>query len=259
MKEAVPTELDRSGEAPLYVQIAEELEGAVLRGDYRPGDRLPTEQALAKQYGVNRHTASQALNHLQGKGLIHRVRGRGSFARPGRIDYQLMERPSFTASVSQAGLSPRREVLNIRRIRAYGYIQAQMRVPAGEPLVAYERISYAGEVPLVFGTSHLRHEVFPGIHDLLLRDGGSTSLRILIQSHYGLDMRYARRIIELEPAELEASRYLGVPAGTPLLKVEGLNVLEDGTPAEWGVSYSRGDAMRVIVDGHEIKEKVAHY
>lgn len=237
---------------PVYLQVAEELEGAVLRGEYGSGDRLPTEHALAGEHGINRHTAGQALNHLQSKGLIYRVRGRGTFVRPGRVDYRVAEKMSFSDSVSRTGLAPAKKVLGVRRIGAYGRMAAELGVPPGEPLVAVERISYAGEIPLVYGTKHFREALFPGLYDLLR--GYHGSVRALVRGHYGLEVYRGRSTFEIEPADGESSRHLGVLRGSPLLRIESLDVLEYGTPAEWGVSYFRGDATRVQVALREVKE-----
>jgi DNA-binding GntR family transcriptional regulator len=238
---------------PIYVRVADELEGAMLRGEYGPGDRLPTEHALAERHGVNRHTAGQALNHLQDKGLVYRVRGRGSFVRPGRIDYRVAEKMSFSDSVRRLGLSAAQEILGVRNVRARGKVTSRMGVPEGEPLVALERVRYAGEVPLVYGTKHLREALFPGIYHLL--EQGCRSVRALVRTRYGLEVYRARSTFEIEPADEENSRYLGVQLGAPLLRVESLDTLEDGTPAEWGVSYFRGDATRVEVTLRETEER----
>lgn len=48
-------------------------------GRLRPGDALPTELKLANFAGVARNTVRQALAGLERSGLIHRVRGRGTF------------------------------------------------------------------------------------------------------------------------------------------------------------------------------------
>jgi len=239
---------------PIYARVAEELEGAVLRGEYGAGDRLPTEHALAERYGINRHTAGQALNHLQGKGIAYRVKGRGSFVRPGRVDYRVAEKMSFSDSVARAGLEPSRQVLGVRRVRAFGRTCEGMGVPSGEPLVALERVGYAGEIPLDHSVKHYRESVFPGIHDLL-RNGRWRSVRVLVKDHYGLEVYRASSTFEIEPADAELSRYLGVQPGAPILKVESLDTLEDGTPAEWGTTYFRGDATRVRVTLREAKEE----
>lgn len=238
---------------PIYVRVADELEGAMLRGEYGPGDRLPTEHALAAEHGVNRHTAGQALNHLQDKGLIYRVKGRGSFVRTERIDYRVAEKMSYSDSVRRIGLSASQEVLGVRKVRALGRIAAQMCIPDGEPLVAFERVRYAGGVPLVYGTKHFREKLFPGVDELLRRRPGSTWA--LIKSRYGHELCRARSTCELEPADPQNSRYLGLHLGAPLLRVESLDTLEDGTPAEWGVTYFRGDAARLQVEIREVKEE----
>lgn len=235
---------------PLYVRIAEEIEAAMLRGEYSPGDRLPTELALAERHGVNRHTAGQALNRLQDKGLIYRVRGQGSFVRPGRIHYRVAPRMSFSDSVARAGLSPSNRVLSVRGISAYGRTAAEMGVPPGEPLVALEQLSYASGVPLTYAIKHYREALFPGIRDAF--ESGVYSVRELIKNRYGLDLYRARSDFEIEPADGEIRRRLGVPPGSALLKIESLDTLEDGTPAEWGFTYFRGDATRVRVELRDV-------
>lgn len=244
--------LRRAGRVPIYVQVAEDLEGAILRGEYGVGDRLPTEHALAAEYGINRHTAGQALNHLQGKGLVVRVRGRGTFVRPGRVDYRVAEKMSFTDSVTRVGLTPSRKILGVRSVRAFGRIPEAMKVPAGEPLVARESVSFAGEIPLDHSVKHFRECLFPGIDELLMRP---LSSRALVKAHYGVEVYRARSTFEMEPADAEMSRHLGVQPGAALLRVESLDTLEDGTPAEWGVTYFRGDATRVLVSLREVREE----
>jgi GntR family transcriptional regulator, phosphonate transport system regulatory protein len=240
----------RASGVPIYVQVAEDLEGAMLRGEYGVGDRLPTEHALAGRYGINRHTAGQALNQLQSKGLVIRVRGRGTFVRPGRVDYRVAERMSFTDSVARAGLTPSRRILGVRRVRALGRISAAMKVPAGEPLVSRESVNYAGEVPLDHAVKHFREGFFPGIAELLARPRSS---RALIKSHYGVELYRACSTFEIEPADVAYARHLGVQPGAALLRVESLDTLEDGEPAEWGVTYFRGDATRVRVCLRDVK------
>lgn len=55
--------------------VASELRAAILRGDYQAGDSLPSESALAMQFGVNRTTLRDALRELEHLGLIDRRQG----------------------------------------------------------------------------------------------------------------------------------------------------------------------------------------
>ncbi|WP_349826796.1 UTRA domain-containing protein [Brevibacterium litoralis] len=59
--------------------IAEELRAEIGDGTLRRGERLPGEMALAERFGVNRHTARQAIATLAADGLVESRRGSGTF------------------------------------------------------------------------------------------------------------------------------------------------------------------------------------
>jgi DNA-binding LacI/PurR family transcriptional regulator len=63
----------------LYQQIGSLLEKRILAGEFNPGDRLPTTQELADQFGVTLRTAQQGAALLHRRGLVERIPGRGTF------------------------------------------------------------------------------------------------------------------------------------------------------------------------------------
>lgn len=73
--------MSREGQAsqPKYLRIAAELRGALERGNYQPGDRLPGENTLAADFGVAPLTMRQALGVLRGEGLVGSRKGSGWF------------------------------------------------------------------------------------------------------------------------------------------------------------------------------------
>jgi DNA-binding LacI/PurR family transcriptional regulator len=64
---------------PKYAVIFQTLHEAIQRGDYGPGDRLPSEMALSRRFRASRPTVAQALRELQKLNLIERHAGAGSF------------------------------------------------------------------------------------------------------------------------------------------------------------------------------------
>jgi len=63
----------------LYRQIADQLNQLIASGEYRPGDRLPAERALAQQLKVSRPSVREALIALEVEGIVEIRGGAGVF------------------------------------------------------------------------------------------------------------------------------------------------------------------------------------
>jgi DNA-binding FadR family transcriptional regulator len=62
-------------------RLYEALLGRILSGDYAPGQRLPSEELLASEFGVSRPVVRQALSRLREEDFIASRRGSGSYVR----------------------------------------------------------------------------------------------------------------------------------------------------------------------------------
>ncbi len=65
-------------EVPKYRQVYEDLLSSINTGTFRPGDKLPSEAELGKQYDTSRITVAKAVNELQLRGLVSRRAGSGT-------------------------------------------------------------------------------------------------------------------------------------------------------------------------------------
>jgi GntR family transcriptional repressor for pyruvate dehydrogenase complex len=63
----------------LSAQAAEQIQQFIVRGELRPGDRLPPERELSEQLGVSRTVVREATKLLQERGLVKVLTGSGSF------------------------------------------------------------------------------------------------------------------------------------------------------------------------------------
>jgi GntR family transcriptional regulator of arabinose operon len=68
-----------------YIEIYHRIKDQILAGEYRVGDRLPTEKEFADQFDVSVHTVRQAMALFKTEGVIRKVAGNGTFvdAMPG--------------------------------------------------------------------------------------------------------------------------------------------------------------------------------
>jgi len=72
---AIPAEQKRSD------RVADQLEALILDSQLRSGERLPTENELARQYGVSRTVIREAVRSLAAKGLVQVTQGSGTVVR----------------------------------------------------------------------------------------------------------------------------------------------------------------------------------
>ena len=66
-----------TGGRPVYVQLVEQLELALLNGTFPPGSRVPPVRELAAEAGVNPNTRQRALQELESRGLLQAQRTAG--------------------------------------------------------------------------------------------------------------------------------------------------------------------------------------
>lgn len=70
---------DSAKETRRYEKIAAAIQAAIARGQYRPGERLPTVRALARQLNVSGTSVAVAYSMLARQGKVHTQVGRGTF------------------------------------------------------------------------------------------------------------------------------------------------------------------------------------
>ena len=67
--------------AKLSDVILEQLENMILEGSLMPGEKLPPERELAKQFEVSRPSLREAIQKLEAKGLVTRRQGGGTYVK----------------------------------------------------------------------------------------------------------------------------------------------------------------------------------
>ena len=72
--------LDKVNRGPhLSTLVASSISREIAQGRLKPGDQLPTEQALATTFGVSRNVVREAIARLRSEGRIWSQQGRGAF------------------------------------------------------------------------------------------------------------------------------------------------------------------------------------
>lgn len=98
---------------PLHERIERELRRRI--DAMADGERLPSEPRLAEEFAVSRMTVRAALGAIERDGLLHRMPGRGSFARKAPTTRRVAQLVSFHDQAQAAGKTARSRVLGAER------------------------------------------------------------------------------------------------------------------------------------------------
>ncbi|ANI93967.1 MAG TPA: GntR family transcriptional regulator [Dietzia timorensis] len=77
---------------PLFVQIAEQVEDAIVDGSFPEGGKAPSTNELAAFHRINPATAAKGINKLVDKGILYKRRGIGMFISENAREVLLSER-----------------------------------------------------------------------------------------------------------------------------------------------------------------------
>jgi DNA-binding transcriptional regulator YhcF (GntR family) len=68
---------------PIYLQIKEEIENAIVTSSLKEKETIPSIRVLAQQYRLNPQTISNAVSELLNEGILYKKRGIGMFVEKG--------------------------------------------------------------------------------------------------------------------------------------------------------------------------------
>lgn len=87
------------GDSPVYLKLRGTIAAAILRGEFRAGDQLPSVRALAAEHGANPLTVAKAYQSFQDDGYVEVRRGVGMFVLEGAVErLRIAERDRFLTS-----------------------------------------------------------------------------------------------------------------------------------------------------------------
>lgn len=235
----IDTKIDRNSYVPFYVQVHDALKEFIGHGDINPGDQLPSEPELCRLFDVSRTVIRQALRGLENEGLIVRQKGRGTFIAEPKIGESLFqELTGFYQDMAKKGRSPVSRVLKQEIIPATAKVATFLQLAPETPVIRVDRVRYVEDEPIVLVTTYLPHALCPGLVEI---DLTYRSLYTYLEETYLLVIERGRRILEAVIAGEYEARLLQVNEGAPLISLESISYLEDGTPLEYYKALHRGD------------------
>jgi GntR family transcriptional regulator len=219
---------------PLYAQVKELMIGRMLRGEWRPGEILPSEGRLAAQFGVSQGTVRKALDEMAAQNLVVRRQGRGTFIAQHSQQHALFR---FFHIRDESGVKelPTGRVLKQRQRKAGRDEARRLGLSRHAPIWQIERVRALRGLPVIFERIALPAALFPGL-DLPLERDLPDEFYMLYQQRFGVTVARAQERLRAVAADKGDARVLGIAEGTPLLEIDRIALGLDGNAVEWRLS-----------------------
>lgn len=219
---------------PIYLQIHDFLVDRLARGEWSPGEPLPSELSLAYEYNASVGTLRKALDIMVADSLIVRRRGKGTFVRSHSPDSALNH---YFRIVCDDGtkIFPEDIILSQAEGKPTRRERLALALKGHESVFRIERLRRIQSVPILTDTIAVPTRLFPGF------DWRAAS-RIFQAPYQYYERKFGIRVVSVYeklrtvPAGNKDVQLIGVPANAWLLEIARHAATFDDTPVELRVS-----------------------
>lgn len=222
-----------------YKEVADSLRKKIQAGEYEPGELLPDQNQIAKNFNTTRITVHKALQLLMVEGMIYSKRGAGTFVRK---DYTAddeskfgkvspIDKP-FGATKTNAGKTVTSKVLELSARIPTKYEADKLLINPTEPVYVIRRVRYVNGAVFAY-----ENTIMPTAITTLTEDILKKSIYGHMQKE-GMTIEGTHRIVSADKAsQIDVETGIAKELGEPVLVINQLSYLEDGQPFE--ISESR--------------------
>lgn len=157
-------DLEEGGQAdriPVFLHIKNYLLGEIQAGQWKEGDAIPSEQALAKQFGVSRMTVNRAVRELTDEQILSRIQGSGTYVAQQKYQATLVEIKSIAEEVHARGHRHRSELHLLERSKASEHLALPFEVKVGHSLFHSVIVHFENGVPIQVEDRWVNPDVAP--------------------------------------------------------------------------------------------------
>ena len=234
--------LSADSRVPRYLQVASVLRRRIQEGRWEVGARIATIEELEAEFDVARVTVRQAIDLLQGEGLLKSQQGRGTFVTR-RIE---SERWLQLATDWESLIAPIRD--NIPELLpAETGITPRIEDGDGTPAASYvylKSVQRRGPEPYAFARVHVAAHVHARARAEFTR---RTALAVIADMR-DLAISRAHQTLSIGAADVEAARLLGIGLNAPTAEARCVVADADGVVIYVGEITYRGDVVRLNIE-----------
>jgi GntR family transcriptional regulator len=228
--------------APLYFRVAETLKGRIDSRRYPPGEIIPSEKELARQFAVSTITIKKALQLLVDEGLVVRRRGIGTIVMRREKDPVAIKltgnfREWFD---SVSGKFPKLtvDVLDTSVIPCPDNIRKVLALPPGQDIWRMKRIRRFRNEPISYYINYASPKIFENLDTRVFK---KKSFFEVLQEKFQNRITKIDQQVEAIVADMDVAAILGIPFGAPIFFSEVIYYDNHSAPVEISHLFLRGD------------------
>lgn len=203
-----------------YQALHKTIKEHILKGIYKPGDLLPSENELLQIYNLSKSTVRQALLELQKDRLIEKKHGRGSvvLAQDHRDSLGILSVKSFSQAVGERQETIKSIFVVRPELRPWpsNFFYSLPEEYRRKPAVYFERVRMVNDDPVMLEITYLPSKYIPKITEKpFVKD----SLFETLVERYDLIVKVLDQDLRAEHAEASVAKLLKIKEGQAILHV----------------------------------------
>jgi GntR family transcriptional regulator len=213
---------------PIYLQLRDAMAERIATGAWKPGQAIPNEGELAREFGVSPGTMRKALALMESEHLITRWQGRGTFIND-QASGALADRYCNIRGTEGQPVSGRIEAAEVERAAANEVECLRLQLQPRDPVWRLRRVRLHQDQAFMYEEIALAAELFPHIEDRIY------GRIVVLAQQYGLLLGPAEERISIGVASREAAQALDIAQGSPVIVLDRVVRTIDGRPVEWRI------------------------
>lgn len=228
-----------------YDEIVTELRRRITSGEYKQGEMLPDQVALAEEFGVSRMTLKKAMDILAMEGLLFRKRGVGTFVIKNALwnssNYRATEYSGLTAQFPDKKVES--QIVSFEIQFPTPELQELLMLESTDAVYHLVRLRIIDQQPYILEDTYFVAKLVKNLTEEVIY----ASIYEYIRSNLNLKIGGAYRKIHADVSNQLDQTYLGCDEHTPVLEVEQVVYLTNGTPFEYSKSRNRFDTRSYTI------------
>jgi len=200
---------------PKYLNVRNYLKQQIQQGTYNPGDFIPSENELCRQFSITRTTVRKAFDELIKEGFIERIHGKGSRVKERRHSLGLLNVNGFSEAVGEA-VNTQFIHYPIKKLWSDEIILPVSEEDKNEGCIYFERLRFVGKTPVMLEKNWFPDTAVPGFPQKEFIDG---SFFKTLSQRYLIEIVGSTQEIRSEFAGEKHSQLFGIESTSPLLHI----------------------------------------